>query len=1548
MTWSPVGDHELDPGTCKQQPDYSIDEACYAAAVTASGRYTIQGWYEQLQLGNYGVYDYLTFFDEYIGGVLTPVAQIAVGPDSCSQGGSPGYLINDNFGLEHVDWCLVDYNGQALPPPGTCPSGTQQDTQTGRCYTFQEQNAGSDCDCVGDPISAGSGNLYEAITDYTGTGPFPLTFKRSYNSGIANEGSSPDGADQTMGTGWTSNIEAHLYIYIQPEEYSVCTDPSTGAQYVCPSAPIVAPGSVTVWHADGSQAVFTGQFFVGGGAQGALTPAQGTTGQLISNGFSYEYIRNDGYAEFYDGTGKLTSVEDKYGAKQTYTYNYTINGGIGTLTSLVITDPNGRTMTISYTNGLITQVTDPAGNQYNYGYDTTVGDPGYGNLTSFTYAYNNPYAPIGSNGTRQVTYLYGDTAFPHALTGILDENESSNPSGPQYSSWQYDSQGRAFSSQHAGGQDKVTIAYNTDGSADVTEATGVVRHMTFQQVNGRFMLATVNKHCVSCGDDIASAGYDGNSHISGTIDFKGNQTTYQMDAGSGLQLSRTEAYGDSSSAPVTRTITTTWCGPVAINGNTCILPFVAVNTITEPGRTTQYSYTVSNNVISKVVKTVTDTATGATRVYTTTYDGVGHPTSVTGPRSSNVTNFAYYAQASAGNYNKGDLSSISTSGLTTKFSQYDADGNPTKILDPNNVERDITYDTRERAVLDVKAVSTSMQRADTYVYYPNGLLDTDWSNTGFGFTYAYDDAHRLTSVFDDQGRYLMYGYTLDSAGYHVDEYTYDCHNYTECPGGVTPLPGAGAPALHRQRIRSYDASHDQLQEIGGAGQATTYAYDANGNVQTVTTPGTSSVSVQKTYDYDALNRVESTVDNNSDHTGGTTTYVLDELDHTRAVTSPGGVTTSYTVDAFGETTEVQSPDSGTRLYDYTNWISSGQVAHTDAIGNVLTYEYDALNRLAAIVVNGNTGKNVTFTWDNTTSGYYGLGRLSTMQDSSGTTAFKYDPNGNTVEKDATILGRTFAVQYTYGDGMQAKDRLTSIKFPSITSGVNYTYNGTAAGAVTEVDGWRTSGGTTTTFPMASAITYEPFGPMMGFSYGNSLTETRQYDVDYRIANITVSGGVMNRTYAYYPDNTIQQITDNLVSGDTQTFIYDGLDRLTSAVQPGGYGTETYSYMNPTTHADMDGNRAQWVNRGSAYNYVYQGLNDGSSNPPSNRLASRTLGTSTVTWTYTANGEILSDGTYSYAYDRLRNLVDAKTAAGSTLAAYAYNGFNQRVEKTVGSTITQYVYDESGHPLAEINGSTGAVNVIYNWLGDRLLSFANGGSFDTTHVQYTHVDHLNAIRDISQANGTNGWTWNGDPFGRGAATVLSLNTGSKFELRSPGQYDDTETGLYYNNARFYNTNLGRYVQSDPIGLAGGLNTYTYVQDDPTNFTDLLGLYWQYSQSTGQISHVDNSTGNSTPVGNGYSGNGAGLNNGSMQNQPYVGPIPTGSYYILPPVDNPNTGSLSLPLEPEPGTNTYNRSGFFIHGDNPYMNNSASEGCIVTNRNVRQQISNSSDNELIVVP
>jgi hypothetical protein len=120
-----------------------------------------------------------------------------------------------------------------------------------------------------------------------------------------------------------------------------------------------------------------------------------------------------------------------------------------------------------------------------------------------------------------------------------------------------------------------------------------------------------------------------------------------------------------------------------------------------------------------------------------------------------------------------------------------------------------------------------------------------------------------------------------------------------------------------------------------------------------------------------------------------------------------------------------------------------------------------------------------------------------------------------------------------------------------------------------------------------------------------------------------------------------------------------------------------------------------------------------------------------------------------------------------------------------------------------------------------------------------------------------------------------------------------------------------------------------------------MTWTYKQSTGELDH------DGQRRGTGYAGIAEGLNNPAMQDQHNVGPIPQGIWTIGPALDPPDhLGPLALPLTHVSGE-VFGRSAFFIHGDNTAMNHTASNGCIILSRNLRDEINDSDDDSLVVV-
>ncbi|MEO8630965.1 MAG: RHS repeat-associated core domain-containing protein, partial [Betaproteobacteria bacterium] len=178
--------------------------------------------------------------------------------------------------------------------------------------------------------------------------------------------------------------------------------------------------------------------------------------------------------------------------------------------------------------------------------------------------------------------------------------------------------------------------------------------------------------------------------------------------------------------------------------------------------------------------------------------------------------------------------------------------------------------------------------------------------------------------------------------------------------------------------------------------------------------------------------------------------------------------------------------------------------------------------------------------------------------------------------------------------------------------------------------------------------------------------------------------------------------------------------------------------------------------------------------------------------------------------------------GSNSATYVLNALGQRVVKTpnVGAA-TVFHYDAGGTLVAESN-TAGAVGKEYIYLNGTPVALVNATA--PTVLYYVHPDHLDTARVITNNANAIVWRWDGaDPFGSALANENSSGLGTFiFNPRFPGQYFDKETRLHYNYFRDYDPGTGRYVESDPVGLDGGLNAYAYVGGNPLRWSDRFGL------------------------------------------------------------------------------------------------------------------------------
>ncbi len=286
---------------------------------------------------------------------------------------------------------------------------------------------------------------------------------------------------------------------------------------------------------------------------------------------------------------------------------------------------------------------------------------------------------------------------------------------------------------------------------------------------------------------------------------------------------------------------------------------------------------------------------------------------------------------------------------------------------------------------------------------------------------------------------------------------------------------------------------------------------------------------------------------------------------------------------------------------------------------------------------------------------------------------------------------------------------------------------------------------------------------------------------------------------------------------------------------GAYGSQSYTY-------DGVGNRLTRVLGGATETYAYT--------TGANQVATITTPSNTRSFSYLASGQVSQDvrdsaDTYTFAAnDNGRNASAALN--GTTAGAYLYNAFEQRVQKTVGSAVTQFVVNRFGHLLAAANGS-GAAQKEYIWLDDVPVAMVNDTAAAPV-LYFIHTDQLGTPQKVTGPGGSIVWDNTSDPFGNpqfvsgggvwGTSVWGSFTWGADLSLtnlRFPGQYADAETALNQNWFRDYDPTVGRYIQSDPFQGNLGSNNYSYVNGNPLSLIDRTGeqaaLAWCFGGPAG---------------------------------------------------------------------------------------------------------------------
>ncbi|WP_084480090.1 RHS repeat domain-containing protein [Methylomicrobium lacus] len=1116
------------------------------------------------------------------------------------------------------------------------------------------------------------------------------------------------------------------------------------------------------------------------------------------NGTTYRWVYmhfKSGIREAYDAKERLVARFDRSGIEHRVNYQ----AANSKVVSEVIHMPSGRRLIFQYNKGILASVTDPAGQVYTYSLkwitpDTVTFPAAVPAAAQLVRTYEEAELDCSYNGSivsYYNTYLKtvteaGQTLISTAFAWPCNSNK--NPSYYKITRAGHNAknliQNRSYVIYSSPEKYKLTEQF---ADTDTANYKSFVNYRSFKNVNPSgnqiFRSSAVSARCDGCDSDYEGYTYNKSGDLLSRIDFLGHVTQFTNDS-RGLPLTEVEAYGTQEARTTTRTWDTRF-------------PLKTSEIRGEVAK--EWRYNDRGHLVKEIVRPATEALVndscfaGSKTCHQTDYSYSYDPstqvilqTVKTGPRLENGSTVTDYRSS-------GDLWKITDAlnHTTTEVISTNEHGQITEQVDINGVHTVTAYN----ALRQPKSVSVGND-VTSYDYYTDGRLKTLTRPDNSQLSYTYTPAGSVKTVSrvhdgitetveyqrDSRGKILQ---TLVSQSDDVQQ----TWTQTFDEKGLSATEADGSRSW--SKALSYNANNLLERSCLSEEICELTAYDALEQVsdrsRAVVSDGALGPQIPLfSLDYDAAGRVDK-------------------------VTDPLGLATALNNTEISKRSLESSPDFGNRQADYD--LAGNATGRQDSDGNRANRSYDALDRLTRS--DYSDGTVLTQIWDTPIAGDEShaanySGRLSrrSRQNATATVTddFQYNARGDIVATAQWIDNAGLTTTAGYGPD----SRLDALTYPG---GLALQYGYGNDGRIREVKALLGN----TVLTLAYDIRYQPLlGRLRNLTFGNGLSYWRDRDAGGRLSAIRLLKPDQTLVYK----NNVRYDVRSRVSGYGEyDFGYDDLDHL---AQQTNVKSRQYSVLahdnngNLTRLENYDGNGALLRRNTLSYS--------------DNRLSRETVTPtgSTFDYGYDLSGFVTGNGGYGYRYDAARTLTACSTATDTE--TYLYDGARRRVYKSNAAGQTRFVYDSADHLIYERSGNGSARN--YVWLGDIPLAVIDQHSDGSlAAMYYIETDFANTPRYLRRASGDLDkavWHWPLAPYGDTPALEDPDGDGGKvtFNLRYPGQYYDSFSGLHYNHTRYYSPRTGRYLQPDLIGLDGGTNVYTYANGNPVHYTDPTGTIWDF--------------------------------------------------------------------------------------------------------------------------